>query len=815
MADEINFEVTGFGQLRQQLKEAQLEMLKLQEAGKQGSAEFLAAAQRAGKIKDAIDDSRDALNAFTGAGKIQAFTKSLAAVSGGFTAVQGAIGLVSDDTKAFEETFKKLQSAMALTQGLTALEDMGRAFGTLKVVAVNAFNAIKVAIGTTGIGLLVVALGAVVTYWEEIAAAIGIAEKEQKKYLVTQEEIVAQSGKEVSTIEGLIRTIKNQNLSYKARQEALEDLKKIMPGITQLDLNQKDAIDKLSSAQTAYIKVLKARANVELQNAAYVEAQKAVLARQAKGLDVGSSADVLTFLKAVFTMQDAADLRLKESGARYGKEIGQLYEQVALIEQARDKAFEEAAVAESEYNRLVGLGAGGAAPKTDPEAARKAAQQKKIQALEAQKELDLALLEQEKLTTLAKAETEEERARIEQIYLEKSLNRRAKFEIDREDLRDKEEKNAKSLQAKLQDLDNQSVKSAKDTEGKIKDIKDKKAKEAEDSRKQKEEERKASAKKEFEDRKAEIDKIYKAREVAIRKEEISEEEKQAKLDQLELDRLAKHKINAEDYVATVEGADAEVVDIALQTQKKLEEIEKKKREDDKKTQEDKLKNFKEYADLAINLAQGVTDAFAAKNDAEKQMELERVKESKQSEEEKAKAIDDINRKYFEKDKQVQIANSIISTLAGALNAFMSTLKVDPTGITGSILAAAALAAGYFQIEKIRATTYQSNLPAGSTEGAKPTGSRYAEGGVLLGPGHDMGGIRTSFGELEGGEFVINRRATANFLPLLEMINAQGNLGGPEMPRSAYQPVIKTYVLATEVTSAQEANAKIAGLARLT
>ena len=35
------------------------------------------------------------------------------------------------------------------------------------------------------------------------------------------------------------------------------------------------------------------------------------------------------------------------------------------------------------------------------------------------------------------------------------------------------------------------------------------------------------------------------------------------------------------------------------------------------------------------------------------MEIERVKGSKQSEEEKAKAIDAINKKYFEKDKALE------------------------------------------------------------------------------------------------------------------------------------------------------------------
>lgn len=56
------------------------------------------------------------------------------------------------------------------------------------------------------------------------------------------------------------------------------------------------------------------------------------------------------------------------------------------------------------------------------------------------------------------------------------------------------------------------------------------------------------------------------------------------------------------------------------------------------------------------------------------------------------------------------------------------------------------------------------------------------GGTLLGPSHLQGGIPTKFGELEGGEFIVNKKSTAKNLPLLESINATKgtsfNLGNP-------------------------------------
>lgn len=53
--------------------------------------------------------------------------------------------------------------------------------------------------------------------------------------------------------------------------------------------------------------------------------------------------------------------------------------------------------------------------------------------------------------------------------------------------------------------------------------------------------------------------------------------------------------------------------------------------------------------------------------------------------------------------------------------------------------------------------------------------KYAEGGLLSGPSHSQGGIpvgNTGI-EVEGKEYIVNKRSTAKYLPLLEAINAEG------------------------------------------
>lgn len=89
-------------------------------------------------------------------------------------------------------------------------------------------------------------------------------------------------------------------------------------------------------------------------------------------------------------------------------------------------------------------------------------------------------------------------------------------------------------------------------------------------------------------------------------------------------------------------------------------------------------------------------------------------------------------------------------------------------------------------------------------------SKKAFGGILKGPTHAMGGITTPFGELEGGEFVVNRASTMMMRPALETINAMGG-GARDYGYAGYggntnkmeTPIIKTYVVASEMSSQQE------------
>ena len=138
----VNLEVkTNTESLKKQLKEAQREVEAL--AAKFGATSEAAvnAAKKAAALKDEIGDAKALTDAFNPDAKFNALSGALSGVAGGFSAVQGAMGLIGVDSKKVEETLLKVQSAMAFSQGLNSL--MG---------AKDAFVNLSAVIGKTAIG---------------------------------------------------------------------------------------------------------------------------------------------------------------------------------------------------------------------------------------------------------------------------------------------------------------------------------------------------------------------------------------------------------------------------------------------------------------------------------------------------------------------------------------------------------------------------------------------------------------------------------------------------------------------------------------
>ncbi len=213
--------------------------------------------------------------------------------------------------------------------------------------------------------------------------------------------------------------------------------------------------------------------------------------------------------------------------------------------------------------------------------------------------------------------------------------------------------------------------------------------------------------------------------------------------------------------------------------------------DDEKNRQKKIKKLvdtildeltdaaKEYNDTILQNTQGRLDAeleairnrYKTEEDILKsQLDNQLITESQfrvKSNELKRKQIqeeNEINKKKFEAEKKADLVNVAIETAeAIASNLIKNYGSTDTVTATGLTLAgnAALIAGGALKADAIRRRKF---FPV-----------TFEEGGMVEGPSHSQGGVPFSVSgqggyEMEGGEFIVNKKASALHRSLLEKIN---------------------------------------------
>lgn len=130
-------------------------------------------------------------------------------------------------------------------------------------------------------------------------------------------------------------------------------------------------------------------------------------------------------------------------------------------------------------------------------------------------------------------------------------------------------------------------------------------------------------------------------------------------------------------------------------------------------------------------------------------------------------------------KAAAIAETTINTYMAAQKAYSAMAAIPVVGpALGAVAAATAIASGLMNVAKISSTDV-----------------KYEKGGLLKGKSHNEGGIpftvagRGGF-EAEGGEYIVNKRATAMYFPVLEAINRSAGYGNYNPVYMAAGGVIK-------------------------
>ena len=245
-------------------------LYELANAGKQGTDEFKELAGEVGRMRRVMqqtDLATDALAKTTS----QKLGGSLNFVAGGFSTFQGAMGAVGVDSAKLEETMLKVQSAMAITQGIDSMregyKDIKALSGDLakslaksavgqkllsaaQVAGAATMKALNFIMKQNPILLIVSAVAALVAAF----ALLGNAEEDEA---AKQERLIAKRKKAEDQLRSEIDLIKQKQRVSKGNVSQLENELKILQskGATDEQIYKKEKeINQKRIAELAYIK---------------------------------------------------------------------------------------------------------------------------------------------------------------------------------------------------------------------------------------------------------------------------------------------------------------------------------------------------------------------------------------------------------------------------------------------------------------------------------------------------------------------------------------------------------------------------------
>jgi hypothetical protein len=761
--------------LKQQLKEAQASVAELSDKFGDTSKEAIAAAKSAAILSDKIGDAKALTSAFNPDAKFKAVSASLQGVAGGFSAVTGAMGLFGAESKDVEQAILKVQSAMALASGLQAIGESKDAFKQMKTVALDTFKSIKGAIGSTGIGLLVVALGTIYAYWDDIKAAVsGVSEEQKKLNKSTEDNLKTQKSK--------LDAINAQDATLKLQGKSEREILKIKQAATKdVFIAAKAQLENTIATTDAQIKASKRNKEILKGTLEFLTAPLALLLEtidsvgSALGKDFGLKEGLYGGIaKMVFNPTEVeAEGKKVMAEQRQGLIVLQnTMDSYELQKKAIDKkASDDAASKRDEAQK-----------KRDEQ--QKAADDKAKERAEKSTEL-LAQQLKEQEDLLANSEVKKENLRNERANKEIEQTVLKKDQIVA--LANEEAKHIKLLEeAKTKD---KQAAYAKEVE--IQNTRD--IGFEEDLQKQLEhyEEIFAIQVKFGENTVATQIQIDKTKE-ALRKENY----------QKELDLLTAQYTNLENDLVKQEEFNKKKLELQkLYGEKTIEtdkEIKKTQAEIDKKALDDKAASIDAIGKMAVGAAEigsFIADRLRGDNVKDKGRLKTAVRVGAAS----------------------SIAGVIGSTMSANAGFLANPASIATMGLAAAVPIATNITSSLVAVanilnQKNKAIAEIDNAGSGDGGGGgKATPSKFATGGLVSGLGTSTSD--SIMANLSNGESVINAKSTAMFGNLLSNINQAGGGVGFGTQNNA-NPIFKTYVVASEMTSQIEANLKLKQIARL-
>ena len=192
--------------LEDKLNAAKKRMVELAAAGKQNTEEFIRLQQEAGEFKRTIEGVEQSVDSVAKSGTqgMQLFGEAITAVTAGFTIATSVTALYGEENEELQKNIMRVQAAMGILQSVTALVALTNKTSALTTTANRialslydktvkgttiSLKAFKVALATSGIGLI--AVGAALAYenWDKLRQLLGLPPNNSAQIAALEREI--------------------------------------------------------------------------------------------------------------------------------------------------------------------------------------------------------------------------------------------------------------------------------------------------------------------------------------------------------------------------------------------------------------------------------------------------------------------------------------------------------------------------------------------------------------------------------------------------------------------------------------------------
>ena len=337
---------TSVKELRSQLKQLKDTMLSLEE----GTKEYNDALQQAANIQHTLKEQMEEVNASAmDFGQITGnVVKATGGIVAGFQAAQATMNLFGIENETVIKSLQKMQSLMAITQAIPAIDDGVKAFKRLGLAIKGAtvgMSSLKKALISTGIGAAVVAVGALVANFDKLKAAItGTNDELEKEKKLQMDEHLKKVNDELGkrlSLEEQIRKAGGQD-DLTIAEERVKSIEK--------EIKKKEALIEVNRRETA-------QAYIAYNNAVQAgKAQSYTNQLKEKAQEIGAKEEV--YLKDIETIRNGQLKTAKEQlevekKLEAAREIKRKAEEAEKDgEERREKAIDDLKKLKESYTNL-------------------------------------------------------------------------------------------------------------------------------------------------------------------------------------------------------------------------------------------------------------------------------------------------------------------------------------------------------------------------------------------------------------------------------------------------------------------------------